>query len=580
MTDIAQTLAQLPVGDKDKYGSLRHLAFIAGAAIYDDVKASQKNETVAVLAKYYNAPNRFDDIWNNLSDAEKNIASIHIWGDGCEHISWAETIAQKYHLSEINNGNYYYYSYSITGLDGFKKRYASNSSKLWFLFPRNDVVLFYEEIKRVVGAIKREYSDVSADTVFSSRESRSNDFVNIVKFCNSNNVSVTGRGALSKSSALKLIEYCGYEERAELGEFAPSQIRTTEQMLVTFPLTVLCSVSGLTSVAEDRLVPAAKSMKLLSLPYAEMIAAIFNSYINCKTFDEISIMAGIKAKRGHHPYEARQNLIPELKLCPVGKPVYTDDFERYIRLANRCFARKSDGYVVETGNGAYGADWERYEHNLINVILTFLGALGVIDVAWGKDQQVGYEGKGVVPVAFRVNPLGAYALGITADYAPQKKVETVTSGGFTVLPDYTIVVPESPNRIRQEMLFEKIFTKVSETAEATIYKLDFDTVVRANDVGKDIAYLRKHLCSADKALPANILRALDDWDKQIGRIRMRQVTILECDDAALLEEVMHFKGMGSLVSGRVGYAFVIDGEKAKNVKKIIEKNGRFCQDVL
>jgi hypothetical protein len=217
---------------------------------------------------------------------------------------------------------------------------------------------------------------------------------------------------------------------------------------------------------------------------------------------------------------------------------------------------------------------------LISIILTFFGALGIVDIAWGEDSGSRIDSGKRRPVAFRVNTLGAYVLGSSNSYVatvvPKKKI----AGGFTVLPDYTIVVQDSTDRIRHEIFFEKLFTKVSVTDESSIYRLDFETIVRAIESGMGVAGLRKYLSASDKPLPENIVRALSDWGNQAGRISIRQVTILECDDAALLEEVLHYKGMGEFVREKIIAAAVVDGSSANKIKKVIEKNKRFCKYVI
>jgi hypothetical protein len=73
---------------------------------------------------------------------------------------------------------------------------------------------------------------------------------------------------------------------------------------------------------------------------------------------------------------------------------------------------------------------------------------------------------------------------------------------------------------------------------------------------------------------------LDDWEKQSGRIRLRRVTILECEDESLLEEVIRYKGMGELIKEKISFAVVVEDGATKKIKKAIEKNKRFCKDVI
>jgi hypothetical protein len=345
---------------------------------------------------------------------------------------------------------------------------------------------------------------------------------------------------------------------------------------------VLCTIGGLLAVAEGNCIPGAKAVSLISLPHEQLVKKLFDAYIKSKNFDELSIITGITSKRGHHPFEARQNLAEELEYCPIGQPVYTNEFEQYLRIANNAFARKNESHVVGTGSGYYdyAVSWQEYEHPLIHIILSFFGALGMLDIAWGENRGVLGDRGRRIPIAFRINQLGAYVLGLSDTYVAPVPPETKIKGGFTVLPDYTIVVPDSADRLMHEIYFEKLFTKVSETDEAVIYKLDFATVIRACDNGVSIADIRNYLFASDKPMPENVVRALDDWEKQAGRIRLRQVTILECDDAALLEEVIRYKGVRESVKEKILAAIVVDGSAGKEIKKAIEKNKRFCRDVI
>ncbi|MDR2669124.1 MAG: helicase-associated domain-containing protein [Desulfovibrio sp.] len=549
--------------------------------MYNAAKNSTKDKVISILAAYYCAPNRFEQLWAGLNDAERRIISLHVWGDGSEPVRYADEVAEEFAIAGRREG--FYYLYTRNGLDRFKERYAEKNSKLWLLFPKSkDNLLFLGDLYDAVGEMERVYTKGSDTLVFLTRENRLSEFGTIVRFCNSNKVSVTKSGSFSKSSALKLWNFCGYEEYTADINVKPEDIRTTQGLLVTFPLTVLCTISGLLAVTEGGCVPGGKAVSFLSLPHEQLVKKLFDAYIKSKNFDEISIMTGIKAKRGHHTFEARQNLVEELKYCPIGQPVYTHEFERFLRIDNYTFARKSESHVVGTGNGSYGyaAEWEEYEHPLIHIILSFFGALGILDIAWGENSDdYGDRGRRI-PIAFRINPLGAYVLGSSDLYVAPAAPKTKIKGGFTVLPDYTIVVPDSEDRLKHEIYFEKLFTKVSTTDEAAIYKLDFGTIVRAVDSGVSIADLRNYLFASDRTMPENVVRALDDWEKQAGRIRLRQVTILECDEAALLEEVIHYRRMSGFIKEKILAAVVVDGNTTKEIKKIIEKNKRFCRDVL
>ena len=565
------------LGDADKRGSLRHLAYVIDGFPH---KHTTKEQMIGGLSEYYSEPNRFKQLWKGLNEVERKIVAMNIWSNGDEPNSYADEIAEEYGIAQNNEYAYYY---GRNGLTRFMYRYASKTSMLWLLFPNSGYRSpFASELREAVGELQREYSQVSGRLAFFSREARNTDFASIVRCCNTNKLAVTKNGFISKPAALKLANFCGYQEVTSEVDAKPQAVKSVQDLQVTLPLTVLSIIGGLLTVAEGVCIPGVKAASILSQPYEQLVKHLFDAYLKSKSFDEISLMPGLKAKRGHHPFVARQNLVKELKHCLAGEAIYTTEFEQYLRIADKKFARKEHRHVVlkSTGRYDYEISWDSYEHKLIHIIFAFLGALGIIDIAWREDTgQIG-TGKPRLPVAFRINPLGAYVLGLAASYSAPVAPAAQAQGGFTVLPDYTIVVPDGAGRVIHELFFEKLFSKVSATEQSVIYRLDFETIVRALNSGASINSLRKYLSASDKPLPENVARALDDWEKQVSRIKLRQVTILECDDAALLEEVIRYKGMGVLVKEKINAAVVADANATKEIKKIIEKNKRFCIDVI
>ncbi len=580
---VSNFLYGLAIGEKSKPGTLRHLLSIVGAGKPGQGKRMDREQMIGELAEYYCAPGRFEQLWGELSEAERKIISFHIWSDGMEPIFYADAIADESGLKEKTGKDQRYLRYH-NGLERFKARYAANDSVIWLLYPQyTDESVFSAELRGAVGKMKRIYTNVVDGGAFFSREDRKTDFINIVRFCNVNKVTVTKRGFLSKAWALKLIKHCGYEEYADDIDMTPETVRTVQGMLVTVPLTILCVMGGLLRMEGGKCTIGDEARSLVGLPHEQLIRRLFDAYLKDKEFDEIMLMSGLLSERVHQPERARKNIVKELKHCPVGQFVHTGEFERNLRMADEWFARRELRHVMEKASGyyyGYSVDWEGYEHPLIGIILGFFCALGIIDVVWGNERDDYYIYSNRVPVAFRINALGAYILGLSDSYTPSFAVEPKTREGFVVLPDYTVIVPESVDRVRHELMFEKRLTKVSSNEEAVIYKLDFPSIVRAMDDGLSVADLRNYLAASDKPIPDNVARALDDWERQAGRIRLRKVTILECEDDVLLEEVIRYKGMDDLIVEKVPAAAVVDGKATKAIKKIIEKNKRFCRDVI
>ena len=52
------------------------------------------------------------------------------------------------------------------------------------------------------------------------------------------------------------------------------------------------------------------------------------------------------------------------------------------------------------------------------------------------------------------------------------------------------------------------------------------------------AYLKN---ASSQPLPDNVRRSLDDWQAKVGRVNIRSLTVIETDDALLLEEIKHIR---------------------------------------
>ncbi|MDR1665168.1 MAG: hypothetical protein LBR83_09675, partial [Clostridiales bacterium] len=420
MTIIDQIRAELypmPLGEKNRQGTLRYILFLTGPQEYKAAKGLNKDELVEALCRYFCAPKRFEQLWGRLSAPEQKILSLHVWSNGTEPVESAREIAKEFGIQGRQRS--FFYLYERNGLDVYKAYYADQNSLLWLLVPRGVIFpAFRKELYGIVGEMKRRYSDIANRYVFFSRENRKGDFQNIVRFCNGKKLSVTKSGALSKASAIKIWEACGYEEFTAEVNAEPKEMRTTDGLWVTYPLTTLCMLGGLLGVAEEKVVVGGNALTLSSLSHEQLVKKLLEAYLKSKNYNEVSILRGINAKRGHNPADARQNIAGELRYCPVGQPVLISEFERYLRITNLFFARKDGRYVVNTGGGDYyyGAVWEQYEQPLIRIILSFFFALGLIDVTWGKIVSEDGEAGRIVPAAFTLNPLGAFAFGFTHSY--------------------------------------------------------------------------------------------------------------------------------------------------------------------
>ncbi|MCL1913209.1 MAG: helicase-associated domain-containing protein [Eubacteriaceae bacterium] len=125
-------------------------------------------------------------------------------------------------------------------------------------------------------------------------------------------------------------------------------------------------------------------------------------------------------------------------------------------------------------------------------------------------------------------------------------------GQLLVLADYTVVISGLKPRIEHETYLSKFLSKISDDENAVIYKINFNSIAKAHSAGISPKKLKGYLEKASsEPLPANVARAFDDWQAKAGRIKIRHLAVLETDDAILLEEIKHMKGMGKVITSQL-----------------------------
>lgn len=564
-------------GGSSSPSGLVGLALLAG---FKNLQYAKKPDIINALCKYYAKPDIFKELWSKLSVGEQAMLSLQIWTKDTAEWSDYREIAEKFSMERSRQ--HIFISYS-----GGLRNYAEETSVFWLLCPGGG---FVDEsllaIQNIIGTqmpFTVETYHLSKEDVTIQRESRVEDFTDLVRLCNSSRMPVTKNGLLSKSAALGFLKFSGYAEVTEAFDNTPQNVRTITELRVTLPLFVLAISSGLLIQDNGMARPGSKASSLLKLPPETLVKRLFEAYLNDKAFSEIDLITGIKAvRRGLKLYEGRKEIAKLLKLCPIGEFIDTKHFELYLRLSNKYFARRDETYVAQT-QGEYFAEWDDFETPFIRIVLSAFGALGMLDLVWGKHRSDRpYDSDDASQIkAFRITKLGEFVLGLSERYTPPKQAVSKTKGGFIVQPDYSIMVADSADRLQHELFFERNLVKVSSDARMSVYQLDFSGLVHALDSGTSVAEIRDYLTrNADKPVPENVLRALDDWEKQSQRVQLRQVTILECDDPVLLEEIIRYKGMGEFVRDKINAAVTVDESATKKIKKLIEKNKRFCRDIV
>ena len=278
----------------------------------------------------------------------------------------------------------------------------------------------------------------------------------------------------------------------------------------------------------------------LGAPAAPALRGLWQRWIRSTLLDEFSRIDDIKGqhrgkgRRAMTAASGRRPVIAEaLAQCPVDRWVRFDDFSRFMRAAGLEFGITRDPwklYIAEAHYGSLGYagshGWDLLEGRyLLCLLFEYVATLGMIDVAfthpdgartdfadlWGTDEMAWlsrYDGLQF----FRLNPLGAYCLGLAARYEPSTPPSRAS---LTVFPDRRLCAntPLSPD--------ERLVLETWANAESThVWRLDRDRILAAVERGHDADDLRRFLAERDdQPLPETVEGFLRDAERGARALR-------------------------------------------------------------
>jgi len=226
-----------------------------------------------------------------------------------------------------------------------------------------------------------------------------------------------------------------------------------------------------------------------------------------------------------------------------------EEFFRLLKVSGKPFeVARSDWklYIGEQQYGSLGYDarhsWESLQGRYtLAFLFEYAATLGLLDVAyispvsarndfrdrWGTDDLPflsRYDGL----MYFRINPLGAWCLGLSDSYEPQA---TAVDRVLKVLPNLDVVAAGKPPSAADVLFLDRFMEKRSES----VWQLSKDKVLVAVEQGLSVAELREFLDSrAEGSLPQTAMVFLDDMEEKAGQLAdLGAARLIECKDAVL-----------------------------------------------
>jgi hypothetical protein len=324
----------------------------------------------------------------------------------------------------------------------------------------------------------------------------------------------------------------------------------------TFAWPLLVQAAGLAQPAGTRLQLTAAGRKAMARPAHEVIRQVWEKWQKTTLLDEfnrINVIKGQQAKgRGLTAVAPRrQEISAVLEELPAGKWISVEELFRLLKVLTQDFRVTHDPwklYISEQQYGSFGYDanftWENLQGRFtLAFLFEYAATLGLLDVAyispqharndfrerWGTDDLSclsRYDGL----MYFRINPLGAWCLGLADSYEPPAEV---VDRVLKVLPNLDLVAAGRPPSTADVLFLERFAERSSES----VWRLSKEKILAAVEDGLTVAELKDFLATrVEGSLPQTAEVFLEDLEKKAGQLEdLGAARLIGCTDAIVAQ---------------------------------------------
>ncbi|MFN0119673.1 MAG: hypothetical protein ACKV2V_04150 [Blastocatellia bacterium] len=323
---------------------------------------------------------------------------------------------------------------------------------------------------------------------------------------------------------------------------------------IAWPL--LAQAGKLATLQGSKLALTAQGRAALHAPPADTLKLLWERWLGNKLLDEFSRIDIIKGQQGKGkryftaPADRREIIRNALAHCPTGRWVRFSDFSRYMLAASLEFTVSRDLLSLYVGQLNYGhlgnlgdESWSVIETRYLACLLfEYAATLGMIDVAYVDPQVIPFTHElwGTDDLAFfsrydglqyfRLNPLGAYILGLTNTWTP---VGIDVRARLRVMPGLQIHVSGAPLSPDEALLLETWAVREADD----LWRLDRDRTLTALENGAKTADIQEFLAARDEQeLPALVLAFFRDSERNARALKPKGgAQLIECANAELAD---------------------------------------------
>lgn len=415
------------------------------------------------------------------------------------------------------------------------------------------------------------------------------DFVHVIELAHNVKLDLTRKGLMpTKSTALKIDSVLLNKDFVFHSIDGIKGIRSINDTNRIYGIYMILFSSSLLSYSYDYLnLIANQTTAFHSMKVDEKCKHLLNHYIKSTYINELGriVESDFITQKNGYLRDCRKIILKHLRNCPVNKWLSTAQLIDYIKIADKDFLRAQVGKIIHFSDKHKEyfepwVEWEDIEGRFIEVVLQeYLSVLGIVDTVIREDEGGcwDYESKPFFKVhCFRITPLGAFVLGMTEEYHHEEKV---MESGFTVSAEngLRIEIKDGPGNRLYMMFFDR-FIKAEIKDDVYIYPLTFNTLVKAMDDGITIDDILEYIHTKSlNAIPETFLAKMNKWKKDMDRVVIKNITVVQTDDKELADELSQTSGIKKLIKNDLSNMFEIDTDSVKKVKKEIEKKGYYCK---
>ncbi|MEG2546168.1 MAG: hypothetical protein RSA51_06375 [Niameybacter sp.] len=578
----------------DRHGDLMHLSLmelIKRARI--KTQSNAKVILVDHLTKFLMDPMNIEGIWKGLSPFEKICMKDCLINGTYLFAESIKGLAKVHNIDKRQVINFGWSSESEIAA------YLPENSKMGLFFVNGQVP---EEVLKVllpkVGTITFDLTksqvteeDLKETYVFEQEGDLREDLITFVKCAVGNKVKVTASSGYPTKGSMKSINERLANKEYETEYISWDTLRKCQDMYRLRGLYDILIDAKVLEVNGTSLILGSEGKKFLALPFTEQVKMLFTSYKESKMIDEIQNIKGEKllARVGIGLSAARETLLRLLGRLDSNEWISMEVFSEQLFKCARCFlynfthganyAFSRYGYA-----GLGGGDWERVERAYLDVVLLdYLVPLGIVDVAV-EDVEVQNEMTGnytdrLEVTYFKITKLGAYILGSAKVYEDPTMKDKVDNDLW--IDEWQQVVVGESKKEHQHHIFFEAFCEKGEGERHVAYPLNFSAILKAfhEEISLDQiwTYLEKNVT---KPLPTHLKGVFDKWSEDQKKVRIRVVTILECEDPAILEELKDTTGVKKHTKQVLQEVLELYPGTGDKVKKEVEKQYYFCNNEI